>query len=796
VPLIQTGGDANPKKLIIKDSMIFVSWVSPVVGGLDLKRSFTLTCINKTNGNVRYNVAYDFTGVPPDPSAPTIQEELDWPMDYTMDATGNIYITGSYDNSSGPQAPGNWGIMKINGATGDKMYESTITNDVLHRSLGSQGMYIEYKYGKLYAAGNLANVYNNVNDSKPVLLSFDSIATYKERFRISPMYTIRYPSSLAGMVPLMPTKMALLKMVGRSSVVELRNGYNQLIWNKTFFSATKFMVPQMIQNLHDTAVAVTFYLFKEEPQTKMIIGEPDSVVFIRLDTMGNIKYRQQIKHNASDQIAPEPVQIYTDAYNKTNFIYRRWIYNSYTNNYFPSYFSYMMESSQPDWSDLTGDQLPVEETGISMKRTVANHFNTDTMVIFRSTPGFIRNGHFCSTVQAAYPIGYKGFYTKKLRSFYMIFSSIKADSVSHIIFGRDSSGQMLTACYNFNKPDAFVWNNAQSAGSYYAGDTSDTHIYSVGKQQGTNKLIISKMAKANGTSTWNFDRGPQQLTTIIPLDFRFNRVSKEFILGGFIQDSSFGQIKNSYFYFTLDSNGSIIKDVIRTGELFSHTKIRVINNLQDGPHFYGGQLSTIGYSVAGFYNADCFGNALIPAVIIHTPNTNVTPGSSILISSSVTNIGSNSTYQWQDSTQLNNWQNIIGATSATILYKPLVTNDKLRCIVTSNIACAMGYQAISKALQFRVEVNTAINQLPVHSKNIRIYPNPVKDLLIIDSINTSEKWQTIEIISGNGQHFLTQLSIQNQTKVSVNVSYLQNGVYVAILRRKQALPLVLKFVKL
>lgn len=793
---VQSGGDGNPRKMIIKDSLIYITWVSPVVGGVDLRRAFTLTCINKNTGAVKYNVAYDFTGVPPDPPLPNTQEELDWPMDFTLDANNNIYITGSYDVSTGPMQPANWGIMKINGITGDKLYEATITTDVNNRLLASQGLYIEYKFGKLYAAGNLSNPYPDSYHSKPVLLSFDSSVNYHERFRISPVAAIRYPSSLTGMAGLRSSKMALLKMVGRSSVVEMRNGYNELIWRKTFNTPGKFIVPQMIKNLHDTSMAISMQSYNEEPVTKAITGTPDSVILIRLDTSGNIRSRQQIQHEPTDSIAAVPIQIYTDAYNRTNIIYRRRTFSSYFNNYSNAYFSCMLSGSGSRWDYLTGSTVPDEESIIPVRKDVACHFSADTMLSYRYYPGSICNAHVCSSVQAPPPVGYKGYYLKVVDKFTMIQSSLEADSSSQFIFGRDGSGNMLISRYNFKNANPEVWFNAQLPGTYFTGDTSAAYIYAIGKITSTDNYIVSKINKVTGQLVWTYERNKPAHTSFTPLDFRYNNTDRSFTMGGFTDDSSFGQIKKSYSYVTLDSNGNVTKDVIRTGDLFGFTKINVINNFSNGPHFYGGILGTIAYGVAGFYNADCFSNAVMPAVTINTASTTVVAGNSASVNTVLTNSGTSPSYQWQDSTQIHTWQNISTATGSSISYKPQATNDKLRCIYTSNTECAQGYQAVSNTLQFTVTIGTAVDPLSANSHTIKLYPNPVKEILIADSLRITDNWQTIEIIAVDGKQIMAPVSIKNQTKVFITTASFQNGMYTAILRRKHGPPVMIKFIKL
>jgi len=888
VPGEQGGWPCNVKKIVLRDSLMYITWTSPEVGGINLDRSFTLTCINRNNGHVKYNVAHDFNGVPADPPQ-AFAGELDWVMDFCFDGNGDIYLTGSYDYSAGMQNPGNWGVMKVNGATGNRIYEATITLDSLHRQTWSQGLFIGCIDGKLYAAGNLQRgIMPSYIDTKPVMVAFDDGPVYKERFRKSPFYTVRYPSSLTGVEPVGSSKMALLKMVGRSSVIELRGEYNQLLWSKSFSGSNKFMVPQIVRNLHDTAIAASFVLYKEEPEARVLPGEPDSVIFVCLDTLGNIKIRQQVPHFSTDSIAPQPVQVYTDAYNRTSFIYKRWVYNQNQYRYFPYYYGYMLGVGQDSWGVFGMGPINNAVLKEPIRKNVMSHYSADTLVFFYAASGYYSHGAFCSTIQnpTALPgyAGYTSFYTKRVRHFNTIYSSITVDSTSHIIFGTDSSGQTLAARYDFHKQDPLIWEHVQAAGSIITADTSSTHLYSVGRLQANNAYVISKINRSTGALQWNFQKTFPSQTRLELTDFRYDQVNQQFTVGGYWLDSSFGEIKSSYYYLTLDDNGAIVKEVVRTGDLFGQTQINTINTLQHGSHFYGGRLNTVQWGVAGFYNADCTGNIFTPSVSVNTLSNTVCPGATVTFtaiplaggtqpqyqwllnnqhvgtgtdtfvtntlqnndkvsvqmmsnaaciqtntaSSNVINITLSTTiypeiiisgkttlypgtssqagaviantkgnviYQWQDSTQNHSWQNITN-TGSGLLYTPKATGDKLRCMLYAGNDCVKSYIATSNVLTFVLDATTAVPPISADALGIHYYPNPVASVLIIDSLNYSDQWQTIEIVSMNGRSIQTVPVVQNHEAVSLNVAHLQPGVYIAILSGRRRPPVYLKFIKI
>jgi hypothetical protein len=176
-------------------------------------------------------------------------------------------------------------------------------------------------------------------------------------------------------------------------------------------------------------------------------------------------------------------------------------------------------------------------------------------------------------------------------------------------------------------------------------------------------------------------------------------------------------------------------------------------------------------------------------------NTTVAAGQGTNISSTNVYGGTAPTYTWQDSTSTHTWSWISG-TSSSVIYYPANTGVKLRGILYSNAQCVTPTSVLSNTLTFTVNVVTAINPDPASRLGIKFYPNPVKDIFIIDSLKRSDKWESLEIISINGTHSLITRKIQNLEKVELDVRKLAAGYYMAVLRRKNLQAAYISFIKL
>lgn len=96
---------------------------------------------------------------------------------------------------------------------------------------------------------------------------------------------------------------------------------------------------------------------------------------------------------------------------------------------------------------------------------------------------------------------------------------------------------------------------------------------------------------------------------------------------------------------------------------------------------------------------------------------------------------------------------------------------------------------------FTFTVVTAIDPVPANSLGIRFYPNPTKGSFVIDTLKLADKWETLEIFDTQGKQKLSNFIIKNKTRVNVNVEYLSNGLYMAILKRRSGPATVIKFLK-
>lgn len=180
------------------------------------------------------------------------------------------------------------------------------------------------------------------------------------------------------------------------------------------------------------------------------------------------------------------------------------------------------------------------------------------------------------------------------------------------------------------------------------------------------------------------------------------------------------------------------------------------------------------------------------ASLLISGNAVVTKGSFSNLTAVVTNGGTTSTYQWQDSTVNHSWKDIINAGEPSVTYTPQKTGDKIRCIYGGAGECAgIPLSATSNTITFVVnEIETRDS-----SGTIRLYPNPVTNTLHIDGLDVADEWTTLEIRSISGNLVILKQNISRTTSVAIPVDQLETGVYVAIIRKQNGETKFMKFMK-
>ena len=91
--------------------------------------------------------------------------------------------------------------------------------------------------------------------------------------------------------------------------------------------------------------------------------------------------------------------------------------------------------------------------------------------------------------------------------------------------------------------------------------------------------------------------------------------------------------------------------------------------------------------------------------------------------------------------------------------------------------------------------NSIVADYAAVETGISLHPVPASRSITIDSIPLSQKWETIEITNVETKRVLPIFNIKSQTSISIDISTLSSGTYLAIFRKQDGTLTTIKFVK-
>ncbi len=161
---------------------------------------------------------------------------------------------------------------------------------------------------------------------------------------------------------------------------------------------------------------------------------------------------------------------------------------------------------------------------------------------------------------------------------------------------------------------------------------------------------------------------------------------------------------------------------------------------------------------------------LAPSVsIVASPTGTVPSGTTINFTATPTNGGLTPTYQWK-----RNSANVIGALSSVWGAPTLSNGDEICVEMTSSYLCPNPKTAKSNCIKVSIET-TGIKGTWM-GKQPAIYPNPVKDLLMIEGIATGT---TIQLTDVAGRTLIRKTSISNNE--TLNMQNIIPGNYILLI---------------
>jgi hypothetical protein len=744
------------------------------------------------------------------------------------DAFGNVYVSG-YENGNDSRS-GVWGVCKFD-STGKLKYHSTIFDGTPYNSQFSRGM-LTFVYdnrvfhvGELQRSQTVPSPLYNSSYCNVYLAATDTSSVFNPYHKVTTRAGYQEFSNVLDIVNFSTGKYAVLKQVGASASIELRDALRgTVLWSRNIKRGWYLAADKMCVTA-DNLIAFTAISHDAGQSLYDYRINADSLYLFKFDSLGTISTEKNysIQNNQNFRT----VQLYpsrdtntvllfsqVDVYGDDNSLH---IYNFDKGDgkigSFDDYLSSLMFPAFCKQNLL----CPLSHDSVMTLQRYKNASPANVLLYLAYTFKSSGGGGYSQTNFQGTGLNITERYI------------VPCDSSSVIVVGANNySGKNVLTRFSTKKYDS-VWTVTDLSASYTMdmGSCSKTKIYLTGRKDGS--LVIRQANISNGGQNWEKLIVPASTNQYyVPVDQKFNAVRNQYTIAGYIADTSAITPFQSAFYITVDTNGTIVKQWMQSGDYIAKNSLNTVNVTQFGQTLIGGALYIVPYGRSGvFIEGDSAftpqNNPLVVTISAY-PSGPVCAGDSILLRAKAPDCGSCS-YSWSanpagnsDSIEVNKSGTytvtvIRGsdtvAASQTVTITPLPAQPTIAgingyLISSSNIGNQWylngqllkdsGNQEIKPASSGNYSVQVSQTGCPgpmsavfpftpgANSDSsaaipVTVYPNPATDILNISNILAKPIHLSLFNMGGSKQGEISGSS----TNMNLNISSYPRGVYYIVI---------------
>lgn len=575
-----------------KNGHIVVTWKGKLagVGGVCTTR------INKSTGNVVWESGYGFTGIG---SPGSYSGSGAAALSLDIDDNDDVYLTGYY--ASPNYGPACWGILKLNGNTGDDIYERTITVDSANYDRESVGTVACVINNNPIFCGNLQTDQQPNPKTTPTFIKMDgntgNILVRKYFFGNS-----QYPSATISIKNYGNDKTVVLKQVGRSVKVEMYDYTKNLLWDKTFTKEDVLFGKNLI--IDDNGSIIFSAYSVEMTDTYPYYSTTTERIYVEyLDPTGSLLCEKSFYLGVNNAY---PVEMLEDN-NDMVFI----LYQKSNNMYMRTINAGMILFGEKDLGIMYQDVYSQSQT-----KYAVDYDASDLLVFGRE-----------NNLNKVFKIGKYPNYTTvwdTLSFMYVINYVCKLSSDNVLICGKDDDYKDILLSYNLGILDT-NWARSYTAGSKivkFVFDTDSSNVYTIGTKANGNyvEVVIRKLSSQNGYEHWSYVIPGIVKPYDEPIDIAFDKYKGQIIVTGYHAEKYHVNDDKDLFVEIIDTSGTTINSIYRSGDFDGNTMGKCVEVLYSQSVWIGGMINDSTYGRAGFiFDSD---TSVITSVIDWDDNYN------------------------------------------------------------------------------------------------------------------------------------------------------------------------------
>lgn len=577
-----SNGDVQISDFKDDGNKLYVCHHTTVTGSGTFK--FRSAKLDKQTGNVDWITAYDVTPMS-SPNSNSGGEQAAMGLD--IDCDGNVYLTGYYgDINIGPSA---WGIIKLNGSDGSKLYDLYI-NDTTS--------YYNYKTGGLGVCvfGNsptfLGHLDDGISSYYPLFVKIESsTGNILEERRIGGGFQ-QYSRTLD--IKNYSNKTYILKQKGKDVILEQYNTGLTIDWTKTINTSGFLFADQF--NITPNNIFLTAHRIDSSASIPFYQNQTASIQLYKLNrTNGNILDNDSIPFN---QTGVKVIELESD--DNAAFVF----YSENNNINYVKWSSSIV--SNPQFLETVGANASFEGS-----LNIVDNANTSSLYALGTSQLY----NIDKSSLSKSPL-----FTYSARTIYD--HLLSGDTL--LTCGNNSSNQQLVSAFNINTGSLF-WEHTNNLNGQYTQIKSDHagNIYTSGTVN--NNINVSKISQDNGSNIWS-----EYLDTVSSInssayDLLVNQNRSYVAVSG--TTKSLDSSSNAIIYF-LGLQGIKYDSIIKKDELGGLSVAACMENLSNFTILVGGSINQALNSKQGFiYNIDFNGCANLTSIITnYFTNLTALPG--------------------------------------------------------------------------------------------------------------------------------------------------------------------------
>jgi hypothetical protein len=269
-------GGIKVRDLVDRNGSLYATWQHIYVGGGTYY--WTTNRVDKATGTLLWSSSLSMGW----------GEQAALSMD--MDSIGDLYLTGYEDDSN--YGPGNWGVAKLSGSTGESLFQQRIAIDPAQQDNLSWGIGACVIGDQPFFVGDLqtsiGSSYPNTGpQSTPYLVKLDPLTGAVERMSAFGG-SYRFPSRTVGMEIAPDGDMVVLKQEGLRCAVEKYGQDSTLQWRRTLLRGD-MLQGEMVHVDHLGRTIVVGQSRQGAAQQPFYNSNPDTLHLFVLGADGNLE---------------------------------------------------------------------------------------------------------------------------------------------------------------------------------------------------------------------------------------------------------------------------------------------------------------------------------------------------------------------------------------------------------------------------------------------------------------------------------------------------------------------------